>query len=251
MGGSMPWPELIVFFFLIAMIYASAGFGGGSSYLAILALYELPFTAIRATALLCNIAVVSNSVWLYAYKGLVPWRKALPLVGASVPMAFVGGMWPLQARTFYLLLGLALAAAALLMVWKALHPNESQLSKLPTWGSPLLGASIGLLSGMVGIGGGIFLAPVLHLTGWDTPKRIAATAAFFILVNSLAGFVGQILHPEFEVRLWFTIWLVAAVVAGGQIGTRLTIYRLSPRAVRGITAVLILTISIRLVIKHL
>ncbi len=247
----MPWPELILFFFLIALIYSSAGFGGGSSYLAVLALYDLPYTAIRSTALLCNIAVVSQSTLTYHRNGLVPWGRALPIVLTSVPMAFIGGMRPLHARTFYLLLGSALLLAAVLMAWRLRRGELQAAPTLPRWSSPLIGAGIGLLSGLVGIGGGIFLSPVLHLTGWDGPRRIAATTSLFILLNSAAGLVGQVLNPDFQFEAALTLWLVLAVLAGGMAGTRFTIHKASPAAIRGITAVLIFLVAVRLLWRHL
>ncbi len=246
----MVWPELIIIFFLIALIYSAAGFGGGSSYLAVLALYDLPYTAIRSTALLCNIAVVSQSTVSYARSGLLRWRRVLPLVLTSVPMAFVGGMWPLKARTFYLLLGTALLMAALLMVWRMRRGAPRATSTLPAWSSPLIGGAIGLLSGLVGIGGGIFLSPVLHLTGWDTPRRIAATTSLFILLNSMAGLAGQILNPDFRLAPGLTPWLVLAVLLGGILGTRFTIHKASPATIRGITAVLITLVAIRLLWRY-
>ncbi len=247
----MVGPELALLFFCIAMVYAAAGFGGGSSYLAILALYELPFTVVRSTALLCNIAVVSQSTWAFSRNGLMPWRRALPLVAVSVPMAFVGGMWPLRARAFYLLLAAALALAALLMWVRLRSPTQPRLRQLPLGGSLLLGGAIGLLSGLVGIGGGIFLSPVLHLTRWDTPKRIAATSSLFILLNSTAGLAGQLMHPHFQFDAALSGWLLAAVAVGGALGTRFTIRLASPLLVRALTATLILWVAIRLLTRHL
>lgn len=244
-------PELVLLFFFVAMIYASAGFGGGSSYLAILALYEFPFTVVRSTALLCNIAVVSQSTWAFSRNGLMPWRRALPLVVASVPMAFVGGMWPLRARGFYLLLAVALTLAALLMWVRLRTQTQPHSLHLPPISPLLLGGSIGLLSGLVGIGGGIFLSPVLHLTGWDTPKRIAATSSLFILFNSTAGLAGQLLHPHFQFDAALSGWLLAAVALGGTLGTRFTIRLASPRQVRAVTAMLILWVALRLLARYL
>ncbi|MDG2279725.1 MAG: sulfite exporter TauE/SafE family protein, partial [Flavicella sp.] len=153
--------EIIVSFFAIAILYASVGFGGGSSYLAILALTSLAFTEIRATALICNIVVVSNSTILYYKNGFYNFKKVMPLVIASIPLAFLGGYLRIEERIFFLLLGCSLLAAAILMLVrkKSITPeNIKQSSFLKSFG---FGGSIGFISGLVGIGGGIFLAPLL------------------------------------------------------------------------------------------
>ena len=233
-------------FALIAAVYASVGFGGGSSYLAVLQLLGIPFLPLRATALLCNLTVVSGGTWLFFRRGHLPWGKVWPLVATSVPMAFVGGRLPIGAGLFYGLLGGALVAAAALMWFRSFHVRrEIKMRQYPIGYASILGGAIGFLSGMVGIGGGIFLAPVLHLLRWDTPVRIAATASFFILVNSAAGLAGQLLRPDFYVDGWMAAGLMVAVFIGGQIGSRLGSGRLSPVWIRRTTAVLVFVVGWR------
>jgi len=165
--------EVILFFFGIAMLYGSVGFGGGSSYLAILALYGFAFGDIRAIALLCNIAVVSGSLLVYMKNNLVPWRRVAPLVIMSVPLAFAGGVLQIRENVFFMILASALCVAAFLMWFQPqLKETEYTAGSHPIMNGAL-GGGIGYLSGIVGIGGGIFLSPVLHLIRWAQPKVIA------------------------------------------------------------------------------
>ena len=234
-------------FFLIALIYSSAGFGGGSSYLAVLSLGSLVFTEMRMIALTCNIVVVLSSVLLFSKYKYIKWHKIRPLLLLSVPMAFLGGSLKLEARFFFLLLGVSLFISALLM----LVDQKIGHRKLPRYSNGLIGGGIGLLSGMVGIGGGIFLSPLLHLTKWDMPKVIAATCATFIFVNSVAGLTGQIVTNGFPIDLSTLSLLAGAVFLGGQIGVRMTIFKLDPLIVKRITAILILIVSIRILSRYL
>lgn len=243
--------EIIVSFFAIAILYASVGFGGGSSYLAILALTSLAFTEIRATALICNIVVVSNSTILYYKNGFYNFKKVMPLVIASIPLAFLGGYLRIEERIFFLLLGCSLLAAAILMLVrkKSITPeNIKQSSFLKSFG---FGGSIGFISGLVGIGGGIFLAPLLHLAKWDNSKKIAATASLFILVNSIAGLGGQLFNPSFTIAPTLTILLAVSTFIGGQIGTRIGIKLISPENLKKATAVLILYVAFKIIFKYL
>lgn len=247
--------ELLFFFFGIAVLYSSVGFGGGSSYLAILALYGIDYRLLRATALLCNIVVVMGGTYIFYKKGYLKWQKILPLVLVSVPMAYIGGSLRITQHTFFILLGFALILAALLMLFQSFKSietvnNDSENSINPTFNAGL-GGSIGFVSGMIGIGGGIFLAPVLHLLKWDGAKTIAATASFFILVNSISGLAGQMSHPDFHLNWKFSGLLMFAVFVGGQIGSRLGAAWFSPTWVRRMTAVLILFVGVRILLKYL
>jgi uncharacterized protein len=238
--------ELLLFFFGIAAVYASAGFGGGSSYLALLAIYGVSMTTMRPTSLLCNIVVVVGGTWLFWRGGFLNFKKILPLSIASIPMAYLGGQLPLKEKTFFLILGISLVIAALLMFFQEyLKKNETDTTEIQNPKSesdilrgPFIGGAIGFLSGMVGIGGGIFLAPILNLMKWDTPKNIAATASFFILVNSISGLAGQLSkNPHLD---WaFVLPLMCAVLLGGQLGSRLTTFKFNQTLVRQVTAVVV------------
>jgi len=222
------WETMILFFF-IAFVYASVGFGGGSSYLAVLALYGLPFKELRLIALICNIIVVTGGTVLFIRHNYVNWKKIIPLVMVSVPLAFLGASLKIEQQTFFILLGVSLVVAAGLM-WSgsksylvkeslaiAAHPNYFR--------DGALGGSIGFLSGMLGIGGGIFLAPVLNLAKWDSPKRIAATASIFILVNSVAGIAGQLAQLPASINYMQIALLCLAVFIGGQLGSRMAVIK--------------------------
>ncbi|TAK41097.1 MAG: sulfite exporter TauE/SafE family protein [Saprospiraceae bacterium] len=244
--------ELYFLFFLIALLYSSVGFGGGSSYLAILALFGVDYLLTHSTALFCNIAVVSGSVYIFHKKGHLDLKKTLPLVAASVPLAFVGGYLPIRENAFFILLGFTLLIAGIL-TW--LKPQIEKLPQNPSgpkskFQNPVIGGGIGLLSGMVGIGGGIFLAPVLYLTRWAQPKTIAATSSLFILVNSIAGLGGQLAKPDFEIDLKFVLPLLACVILGGQIGVRIAVNHFPAIWVRRATALLIMYVGVRLLLKY-
>jgi len=244
---------IISLFLIIAVLYSSVGFGGGSSYLAVLALTTLAFTQIRATALLCNIVVVSSGTYMYVKNGYFNYKKILPLVLLSIPMAFLGGYLQISLRFFYILLGITLTIAAITM-WLSKYIDKTEkdtIKKNNLIKDASFGGFIGFISGLVGIGGGIFLAPLLHLTKWDTPKRIAATSSFFILVNSIAGLVGQVQNPDFKIEPKLTLILLLTVLIGGQIGIRLSIKFINPNNLKRVTAVLIAFVGIKLLIKYL
>lgn len=244
--------HIILLFFLVAVLYASVGFGGGSSYLAILALTSIAFTQIRATALLCNIMVVFGNVILYEKEKLYEWKKVIPLVIFSIPLAFLGGFLKINQTFFFILLGFTLFFAAITMwISKRIISSEENQTKTSITKNASFGGIIGFISGMVGIGGGIFLAPLLHLTNWDTPKKIAATASFFILVNSLAGLFGQYSNPNFIIDWNLTSMLLVTVFIGGQIGSRMSTKLFSPIHLKKATSILIAFVSIRILWKYL
>jgi len=247
----MDHPELILIFFMIAFLYSSIGFGGGSSYLAILVLYGIEYTLLRALALLCNIAVVSFGVYYFSKRKYIDWKKVAPLVALSVPFSFLGGRISLPKQTFLIVLGLTLLIAGLAILVKNTlpspktgHETNTQLGQLG------IGGGIGFMSGLVGIGGGIFLSPLLHLINWDTPKKIAAAASLFILVNSISGLLGQYSHHEFEMNWVLVMMLLLSVFAGGQLGTRLGAKILSENVIRRMTAILVIYVGLKLVLEN-
>jgi uncharacterized membrane protein YfcA len=244
--------HIVFLFFTVAVLYSSVGFGGGSSYLAILAFTGIVFTQIRATALLCNIVVVSGNVFIFLQHKKVNFKKILPLVLLSVPLAFLGGKIKINQQLFFILLGFTLLFAAITMWFskKIISSGEKDFNSKPMK-NEVFGGIIGFISGMVGIGGGIFLAPLLHLTNWDTPKKIAATASFFILVNSIAGLIGQYSNPDFIIDWNLTSILLVTVFIGGQIGSRLSNKLFTPIQLKKATAILIAFVSVRILIKYL
>ncbi len=245
--------ELLVFFLVIAFIYASVGFGGGSSYLAILALYALPFKELRLIALLCNIIVVTGGVLIYARNDQINWKKITPLVLLSVPLAYLGAIVRISENTFFVILGCSLLIAAVLL-WIKTKPEKIDsitASDNHTYVKDgALGGSIGFLAGMVGIGGGIFLSPILNLMKWDRPKKIAATASVFILVNSISGIAGQLTHLPANIDYTRIALLCLAVLIGGQTGSRLAI-KFNPLVIRRMTAALVFCAGTEVLLKHL
>lgn len=238
------------FFFIISILYSSVGFGGGSSYLAVLALTGIAFTQIRSTALLCNIVVVLGNVFLHQKEKNLDWKKIVPLVLLSVPFAFLGGYLKISQQFFFILLGVTLFIAALTM-WFSKKISSTEREKTNSFTNSLYGGIIGFVSGMVGIGGGIFLAPLLHLLHWDTPKKIAATASFFILINSIAGLLGQFSNPDFTINYNQTLLLLLIVFIGGQIGSRLSMKYLTPVQLKKATALLIVFVSFKILWKYI
>jgi len=241
---------LVAAFFLTALLYASVGFGGGSTYIALLVLAGVSAQLVPVVAPLCNIVVVTGGTIRFSRAGLVPWRRVLPLVLVSAPLAYLGGLTPIKQATFIALLAMSLLVAGLLLLFQRTRAATAT-RKTTTVTDAALGGAVGYLSGLVGIGGGIFLSPLQHLMRWAPPRQIAATASVFILVNSLAGLGGQLtklgtvgLVPLVE------FWpLVVAVLIGGQIGTHAGIRVFSEPMVRRATAVLILYVAGQLLWK--
>lgn len=242
---------LIGGFFFIALIYASVGFGGGSSYLALLAqpMFLLMPDVIRPTALLCNIIVVSGGTIIFYREGKINWKDVWPFLVVSVPLAWLGGLIRLDDRPFFLLLGATLILASIFL-WK--QPKQNTLTS--KWNTPVVNASIGgivgFLSGLVSIGGGIFLSPILHLLNWNEAKRISALAGLFILVNSISGLAGQWQRGLPTLEWHFILPLLAAVFIGGQLGSRLGARSFNPVYIRRITAALILVAGVNILLKH-
>lgn len=241
---------LAIIFFLIALVYSSVGFGGGSSYLAIMALpvFELLPAQIRFTALICNIVVVSGSSVIFLLKQKINPKYLLPFLLPSVPMSYLGGIWKLSDQLYYLVLAATLVFAAILLwfgiIWQARQYTGAPLMKV------VISASIGLLSGLVGIGGGIFLSPVMHIFRWAPAAEISAITAIFILVNSVSGLAGQLINGLPPLQLELIIPLVLAVFIGGQIGARLGSNYFNPVWIRKITAIIIMLAGLLLFNEH-
>lgn len=242
--------QIIIAFFVIAVLYSSVGFGGGSSYLAILSLFSLPFVQIRAIALICNIIVVSVNILGFIKNNSYVWKKVLPLALVSVPLAFIGGRININQQYFTILLAVTLIIAAIFMLMANTVKNKEKTTRENSYKDFSFGGIVGFTSGMVGIGGGIFLAPLLHLTKWDTPKKIAATSSLFIFVNSIAGLIGQSQNPQFTFEPYLTSSLILTVFVGGQIGSRMQEKIISPNLLKNLTAGLVLLVGIRLLFKY-
>jgi uncharacterized membrane protein YfcA len=236
-------------FFATALLYASVGYGGGSTYNALLALSGVDYRLLPAIALACNIVVVTGGSIRFARAGITPWRGAVLLTAIAAPAAFLGGLTPIGESAFLTLLGGGLVLTALTMLLPV-GEREGRPSRAACW-MPLAAAPIGYLAGLVGIGGGIFLAPLLHLTRWNSARAIAATASLFILVNSLFGLGGQLLKSgpdRLASAVSLGLPLLLAVAVGGQIGSLMAARLLPPVWIRCLTAALTLYVGARLLL---
>jgi uncharacterized membrane protein YfcA len=239
---------LALAFLLTALLYASVGFGGGSTYSALLALAGLDYRVLPIVSLACNIVVVAGASVRFARAKVTPWKGAALMTGLAAPAAFLGGLVPINRTAFLLLLGASLIFTALTM----LIPVRDAIREKPArWAGamPIVAAPIGFLAGLVGIGGGIFLAPLLHLARWRDSRAIAATASLFILVNSLFGLAGQLAKSGpalFAGAMAEALPLLVAVVIGGQIGSLMAVRILPARWIRWLTAALVAVVGVRL-----
>ncbi|WP_421876837.1 sulfite exporter TauE/SafE family protein [Marinoscillum sp.] len=240
---------LPIIFFLIALFYSSVGFGGGSSYLAILSLFLTEFYEIRSMALILNICVVSIGTFVFVKNRVFNLRQFWPFLISSIPLAYLGAQLRLSETTFFLILGSSLILSGLFLLLRYLKAKmESRQFSLPKKLS--LGGSIGFLAGVSGIGGGIFLSPVLNLLNWSNTRMVAALASFFILVNSLAGLVGLTVAGTFQLNEKLILQLVIAVILGGCLGSYLSNKRFNLRFLGVLTAVLVTYVGLRLVLLH-
>ena len=236
-------------FFATALLYASVGYGGGSTYNALLALSGVDYRLLPAIALACNIVVVSGATIRFSRAGITPWRGAAVLTAIAAPAAFLGGLTPIGKSAFLTLLGASLVLTGLTLLLPA-REREGEPTRFARW-MPLAAAPIGYLAGLVGIGGGIFLAPLLHLARWNSARAIAATASLFILVNSLFGLAGQLLKgggDRLASAVTLGLPLLIAVAVGGQVGSLLAARLLPPRWIRWLTAALTLWVGVRLLL---
>ena len=247
-----PIYTLAVLFLFTAILYSSVGFGGGSTYTALLVLSGASYALIPILSLSCNIIVVAGNVLFALKNNLLDWRSALPMIALSVPLSFLAGALPIDETVFTALLAIMLFLAGVQMLLGKIAQTAANDRPRHARSTPIAmatGGVLGFLSGLVGIGGGIFLAPVLHILNWTSARKIAAICSLFILVNSVAGLLGQL--TKFETAAGFAtllkfwpLWL--AVFLGGLIGRRVSFSFLSEAMIKRLTACLILFVSLRL-----
>ena len=242
---------LAILFLVTAILYSSVGFGGGSTYLALLLIWDIPYFIFPVIALSCNIVVVSGNCFNYIRVGNLNLKLLIPYLTGSIPLAFIGGALPIEKEIFEILLFLVLIIAGTLLLFnfKSYDDNEGSYRKIPIVVSILIGGSLGFVSGVVGIGGGIFLSPILFLIRAARPKHIVTAASVFILINSISGIIGQltknIVLNEIQ-NYWF---LLLAVLIGGQVGNFLNLKIFPTRILTLITAGLVLFVAIRMAYK--
>ena len=242
---------LSILFIITATLYSSVGFGGGSTYLAFLLLWGVPYFIFPIIALSCNIIVVSGNCFNYIRAGNLNLKLLIPYLIGSIPFAYIGGSLPVEKRLFEILLFLVLAVAGLLLLFKfkLYDDDEGNYKKVPIIVSIIIGSLLGFISGIVGIGGGIFLSPILFLIRAGKPKHIITAASLFILINSLSGIIGQLTKNVVLIEISNYWFLLLAVLVGGQLGNFLNLKMLPTRILALVTAVLVLFVAVRMGIK--
>ena len=242
---------LAISFLVTAVLYSSVGFGGGSAYLALLLIWEVPYFLFPLIALSCNIIVVSGNCFNYLRAGNLNLKLLIPYLIGSVPLAFIGGSLTIEKTLFeiFLFIVLAVAGTLLLFNFKSYDDKEESYKKIPTVVAIIIGSILGFVSGIVGIGGGIFLSPILFLIKAGRPKHIVTASSLFILINSVSGIIGQLTKSEVLNEISNYWYLLAAVFIGGQLGNFLNLKIFPTRILALLTAVLVLFVSIRIGLK--
>ena len=242
---------LSILFFVTALIYSSVGFGGGSTYLAILLIWGVPYTIFPVIALVCNIIVVSGNSINFIRSKNININLLFPYLIGSIPFAFIGGSIKIEKSLFEILLfGVLLIAGIFLLIEsKSFNKEQIKINKIPRLISISIGSIIGFMSGLVGIGGGIFLSPLLFLMKAGYPRHITSSASLFILINSIFGIAGQLTKDQIldQVIIYWPLFL--SVLVGGQIGSVLNIKFLPNKILALLTSFLVIFVAIRIGIK--
>ena len=239
---------LSILFFITAILYSSVGFGGGSTYLALLLIWDIPYYIFPVIALLCNIIVVSGNSINYIRAGNHNFKLLIPFLLGSVPFAFFGGTLKIDKEIFEIILFfvLSIAGALLLINNKSYQNNNLVIKKISSFINLMIGSVLGFVSGIIGIGGGIFLSPILFLIKAEKPKVITTTASLFILINSISGILGQLTKENVLTELPNYLSLFICVLLGGLIGNYLNLKIFTGRVLAILTSVLVIFVSIRM-----
>ena len=239
---------LSILFFVTAILYSSVGFGGGSTYLALLLIWGIPYQIFPVIALSCNIIVVSGNCFNYIRAGNLNLKLLTPYLIGSIPLAFIGGSLPIEKKIFEILLFIILVIAGSLLLFKfrSYDDKENDYKKIPIIISIFIGGILGFVSGAVGIGGGIFLSPILFLLRVGKPKHIITAASLFILINSFSGIIGQLTKNSVLNEIQDYWFLLLAVLVGGQVGNFLNLKIFPTRILALVTAGLVLFVAVRM-----
>ena len=242
---------LSILFFVTAILYSSVGFGGGSTYLGLLFIWGVPYFIFPLIALACNIVVVSGNCFNYIRAGNLNLKLLIPYLIGSIPLAFIGGSLLIEKKIFETSLFLVLTVAGILLLFnfRSYEDKEENYRKIPVIISVLIGGILGFISGVVGIGGGIFLSPILFLIRAGRPKHIVTSASLFILINSLSGIIGQLTKNTVLSEIQNYWFLLLAVLIGGQLGNFLNLKIFPTRILALVTSCLVLFVAIRMAYK--
>ena len=245
----MPVSETLVIailFFAGAALYASVGHAGASAYLAVMGLYSFAPTVMKPTALALNILVAAVATLKFYRAGLFSWRLFWPFAVASVPAAFIGGATTLPTRSYKIVVGVVLLYAAVWMFRSSLKPLQAAAHPPPLWAAIVAGLAIGFLSGLTGVGGGIFLSPLLLYMAWADTRATSGVAAPFILVNSIAGLLGHFSSVA-QLPPNIPVWGAAAVI-GGWIGATYGSRRAPPPVLRQLLSLVLIVAGVKLIL---
>jgi len=239
---------LSILFLVTAILYASVGFGGGSTYLALLLIWDIPYYIFPVVALACNILVVLGNSFNYIRAGNLNTKLITPYLIGSIPLSFLGGSLIISKEIFEILLFFVLGIAGILLLinFKSYDDSDKTYKKNPVLISILIGGFLGMISGAVGIGGGIFLSPILFLMRAAKPKYIVTAASLFILINSISGALGQLTKNEVLSEVMNYWLLFITVFIGGQIGNFLNLKIFPTRMLALVTAGLVIFVALRM-----
>ena len=239
---------LAILFLVTAILYSSVGFGGGSTYLALLLIWGVPYSIFPIIALCCNIVVVSGNCFNYIKAGNLNLKLLIPYLVGSIPMAYIGGSMPIEKKMFEILLFFVLTVAGILLLFnfKSYEDREKGYNKIPKLFSFPIGMALGFISGVVGIGGGIFLSPILFLLKAGRSKHIVTAASLFILINSVSGIIGQLTKNTVLLEVANYWYFFLAVLIGGQIGNFLNLKILPTKTLVLITGSLVIFVALRI-----
>ena len=242
---------LAILFLVTAILYSSVGFGGGSTYLALLLIWGIPYSMFPVIALSCNIIVVSGNCFNYIRAGNLNFKFLFPYLIGSIPLSYIGGSLPIEKQLFEILLFLVLTIAGILLLFKfkSYDDREESYRKISIFISILIGGLLGFISGVVGIGGGIFLSPILFLIRAGRPKHVVTSASLFILINSISGIIGQLTKNAVLEEIPDYWYLLLAVLIGGQIGNFLNLKIIPTRVLALVTAFLVLFVAFRMGVR--